>query len=388
MHRKYIVYIVSFAAFLGPFSQSIYIPILPEITRDFHTTPFMINLSISIFTIFLALMQIVYGPLTDSKGRRNVILFGIFLYILASLGCFYSNSVYVLLFFRALQAIGIAAGSVVAVTVIGDLFEAKDRGKAMGTFQMMVSVGPVLGPVVGGFLGGAFDFHSVFMALVCVGIIVFGFHFVFLKETKSEPGAESTFKASDFLVILKNRMGSSIIFLGFIQYYAYYSFLVFVPGILSERYGLTAGQKGLIFLPLTVAIIVGNFFGGIMQERMERRKIVVFTCFLNVSAVFLFLLVSHISLPLLVIAIALFGLFFGMSLPVQTTMLTVIFQSNRATAVGVYNFFRYMGMACGPLLGSLLLHVGGNNVLFGFVGAVFLGFALFLNRQYLRIPGN
>lgn len=383
MNNRLILYLVSFAAFLGPFTQSIYTPIIPEIIEDFQTSPYLVNLTISIFTFFMALMQMAYGPLTDTKGRRKILLIGIFLYIAASLGCYYSQSIQMLLVFRAFQAIGIAAGSVVAVTVIGDIFEGKHRGNAMGTFQMMVALGPVVGPVVGGFLGGLFNFHTVFLALVLVGVLVFVGNYLFLKETRPEITGGHHFGIGDFLVVLKDRIGSSIVLLGFIQYYAFYNFLVFIPGILSEQYGLTAEQKGMAFLPMTLLIVFGSFLGGRLQETFEGRKVVVGTSYLNVAAILLFLWVSPLSLPLLIGSTILFGLFLGMSLPVQTTLLTSVFLSNRATAVGVYNFFRYMGMACGPLLGSVLLSAGGYNAVYGFIVVVFLGVTLLLNKQFL-----
>lgn len=383
MNKKIIVYLVSFAAFLGPFTQTIYAPIIPEVTKQFQTTSLLVNLTISIFTVVLAFMQIVYGPLTDTKGRRKIILFGIAVYVLASLGCFFSDSIFMLLVFRSLQAVGIAAGSVVAVTVIGDLFEGKNRGQAMGTFQTMVALGPVAGPVIGGFIGGRFDFHTVFLALVAAGILIFACNFFFLKETKPADRKEQPFRAADFITILKDHAGFAIILLGFIQYYTFYNFLVFLPGILTEQYGLSAEQKGMVFLPLSLFVVMGSFFGGKMQGNFEGRKILVISSVLNVLVIFSFIFVSWESLPFLVGALILFGLFFGISLPVQTTILTQAFRTNRATAVGVYNFFRYMGMACGPLVGTILLHLGGYSSLFVFIVVVFAGCTLLLNRRLM-----
>jgi MFS transporter, DHA1 family, multidrug resistance protein len=377
-----LVYLVAFAAFLGPFSQTIYVPLIPEVTKELHTTSFLVNFSISIYTIFLALMQMVYGPLTDSIGRRKVMLAGIFIYLVATIGCFLSGSIESLLVFRSLQAVGIAAGSVVAVTVIGDLFEGKDRIQPMGTFQMMVSLGPVLGPVAGGFLSGSFDFHMIFVALLCVGLIVLAGNFVYLKETKPKENKKQNFKFTDFINILKNRIGFSVIGIGFIQYYALYNFLVFLPGIMSERYGLSAEQKGLVFLPLSLGIVVGSFFGGKLRN-FDERKVVVGTAFLNVLSLLFFILVSDVSLSMLIVSISLFGLFLGMSLPVQTALLTQEFQTNRATAIGAYNFFRYMGMSVGPLLGSFLFHIGSYDLAYGFVDAILLMFALIMSNQLL-----
>ncbi|ANX10768.1 MFS transporter [Fictibacillus arsenicus] len=381
-HRTLLVYLVAFAAFLGPFSQTIYVPLIPEVTKELHTTSFLVNFSISIYTIFLALMQMVYGPLTDSIGRRKVMLAGILIYLIATIGCFLSGAIESLLVFRSLQAVGIAAGSVVAVTVIGDLFEGKDRIQPMGTFQMMVSLGPVLGPVAGGFLSGSFDFHMIFIALLCVGLIVFAGNFVYLKETKPKENKKQNFKFTDFINILKNRIGFSVIGIGFIQYYALYNFLVFLPGIMSERYGLSAEQKGLVFLPLSLGIVVGSFIGGKLRN-FDERKVVVGTAFLNVLSLLFFILVSDVSLSMLIVSISLFGLFLGMSLPVQTALLTQEFQTNRATAIGAYNFFRYMEMSVGPLLGSFLFHIGSYDLAYGFVDAILLLFALIMSNQLL-----
>ncbi|WP_226537095.1 MFS transporter [Fictibacillus halophilus] len=381
-HRTLLVYLVAFAAFLGPFSQTIYVPLIPEVTKELHTSSFLVNFSISIYTIFLALMQMVYGPLTDSIGRRKVMLAGLFIYLVATIGCFLSGSIESLLVFRSLQAVGIAAGSVVAVTVIGDLFEGKDRIQPMGTFQMMVSLGPVLGPVAGGFLSGSFDFHIIFVALLCVGLIVLGGNIVYLKETKPQASKKQNFKFTDFINILKNRIGFSVIGIGFIQYYALYNFLVFLPGIMSERYGLSVEQKGLVFLPLSLGIVAGSFFGGKLRN-FDERKVVVGTAFLNVLSLLFFILVSDVSLSMLIVSISLFGLFLGMSLPVQTALLTQEFQTNRATAIGAYNFFRYMGMSIGPLLGSFLFHIGSYDLAYGFVDAILLIFALIISNQLL-----
>jgi multidrug resistance protein len=381
-YRILIVYLVAIAAFLGPFSQTIYVPIIPEVTKELHTTPFLVNVSISIYTVFLALMQMVYGPLTDSIGRRKVMLTGLIVYLAATMGCYFSESIELLLVFRSLQAVGIAAGSVVAVTVIGDLFEGKDRIQPMGTFQMMVSLGPVVGPVVGGFLSGSFDFHMVFVALFCVGLIVFAGNYFYLKETKPKTHQKQNFRFVDFIKILQNRVGFSVIGLGFIQYYGLYNFLVFLPGIMSDRYDLSVEQKGLVFLPLSLGIVAGSIIGGKLR-RFDERKVVVYTAFINVVSLFLFLMVSHVSLILLIVSISLFGLFLGTSLPVQTALLTQEFQRNRATAIGAYNFFRYMGMAVGPMLGSFLFHVGNYNLVYGFIDVVLLVFAFIMRKILL-----
>ncbi|MGZ6550761.1 MAG: MFS transporter, partial [Tumebacillaceae bacterium] len=298
MNPRLIVFLVSFAAFLGPLTQTIYTPILPEIQSDFQTSQFLINFTISIFTIILAGLQIVYGPLTDSKGRRTVLLPGIALYVLASIGCAYSTSIGMLLLFRSLQAAGIAAGSVVATTVIGDLFEGKLRGRAMGTFQMLVALGPVVGPVIGGFVGAHFGYHGVFWVLTVAGMLMFIANWNFLPETKPELPAQR-FSLRNFTSILAEPAGTSVILLGFIQYYTFYNFLVFLPDILTKDYNFSAEKKGLLFLPMSLALVLGSFLGGRLQERVEPRKSLILTTSLNVAAIVLFILVAKLNIGVL-----------------------------------------------------------------------------------------
>ena len=262
MSPRLLTFMVAFAAFLGPFTQTVYAPILPELGEALKTTPLLINLSISIFTFVLAFMQIVYGPLVDRTGRKPTLLAGLGIYIVASLGCFWSGSIEMLLAFRALQAVGIAAGAVVAVTVIGDRFEGAERGRAMGSFQMMVALGPVVGPVVGGFLGEHLDFHYVFLLLAIVGGVALLSNAVCLEETRPAGSQPRAFHPGQYLEVLRNRQGLAIMLLSFVQYYAFYNYLVFMPRVLDSSYGLSAAEKGMVFLPLSIAVVIGSFSGG------------------------------------------------------------------------------------------------------------------------------
>lgn len=371
MSPRLLTFMVAFAAFLGPFTQTVYAPILPELGGALRTTPFLINLSISIFTLVLAFMQIIYGPLVDRSGRKRTLLAGLAIYIVASLGCFLADRIETLLAFRALQAVGIAAGAVVAVTVIGDRFEGAARGRAMGSFQMMVALGPVVGPVVGGFVGEHLDFHYVFLLLALVGAAALLSNAIWLRETRPA-GEPRAFHPAQYLEVLGNRQGLAIMLLSFVQYYAFYNYLVFMPRVLDAVYGLSASEKGLVFLPLSVAVVIGSYVGGRLLGHWRPRPMLLVTALLNALSLLLFVAVAALSLVALVVAVTAFGLFLGLSLPVQTSLLMDLYQHNRATAVGSYNFFRFMGMATGPVLGSWLFQDGNLGLLYGFAAAAFL----------------
>lgn len=159
----FILYVVCMSALLGSFAQNIYTPILPMIQNSFHTSLYLVNVTVSLFTFVLAIMQLIYGPLIDTKGRKSVLIPSLIISTIGSIGCAFSANIYLFLFFRAVQAIGIAAIPVVAATIIGDLFEGKERGEAMSLYQMLLALAPAIGPLIGGYLGSINGHVSVFL---------------------------------------------------------------------------------------------------------------------------------------------------------------------------------------------------------------------------------
>ena len=125
---------LSAATFLGPLTQTIYTPSLPEIGTFFGVDIILVNLTISLYTIILAAGNFIVGPIADVYGRRATLLPGLLLFIAGSVICFFSSSYLLFLAGRTLQAFGISTSLVVAAAVIGDIFAPKDRGQAMSTY--------------------------------------------------------------------------------------------------------------------------------------------------------------------------------------------------------------------------------------------------------------
>ena len=379
---RVVVYLVALAAFMGPFTQTVYAPILPDLPARFDSSPLVVNLTISVFTAVLAVMQIVYGPLTDRRGRRAVLLPGLALYAAASVACAFAPTAAALVLFRAVQAAGIAAGSVVATTVIGDLFAGAERGRAMATFQMMVALGPVVGPVVGAFIAVRGGLTAIFLTLAALAVAILAAQAALVPETRPPLAAGAPgVSLRDFTSILADARGGAISALGAVQYYAYYCFLVFLPDILRARYGLGVERTGLAFLPLSLSLVVGSVLGGRAQERWPGARLLLVTSLLNAASLAAFVALAPLSLAALVTGCAAFGLLLGVSLPVQTSLLAGAFVRDRATAIGVYNFSRYLGMAAGPLLGAVLYDAGGVPLLFGAAATAFALVAWLAGRR-------
>ncbi|RKN71863.1 MFS transporter [Paenibacillus ginsengarvi] len=140
----------------------------------------------------------------------------------------------------------------------------------------------------------------------------------------------------------------------------------------------------------TLCLALMQMVYGPLTDSIGRRKVLLFGnfiylaatlgCYITAVSVLLFIATASHSLLLLLASDMLFGFFVGVSLPVQTVLLTSAFLQKRATAVGVYNFLRYMGMTLGPMAGSLLLHLAGLPAAFGFAALLLVGCGWRLGR--------
>ena len=223
----------------------------------------------------------------------------------------------------------------------------------------------------------------MFWVLALFGLVLLLLNLAYLVETKPATTGPARFTLRDFSAVLSVPTGRAIMLLGFFQYFAFYTFLVFLPSLLVTYYHLSPSQNGLVFLPLSLSVVLGSVVGGRLQERFQPKRFLVLTASLNVLATLVFALVVAISLPVLLVSLALFGICLGLSLPVQTTLLANEFSRNRATAVGLYNFFRFIGMAAGPLVGTYFSSFG-NRVEFVAAAAVFGAAVLYAAGQFRR----
>ncbi len=171
---------------VGMVATNIYVPALPALTRDFGTTPQMVQLTLTVYFAAVALTQLAYGPISDRIGRRPVVLAGIGLYIVASLGCMLAPSIEVLIGTRVLQAAGACAGPVMARAIIRDVFEREESARVMATIGLALAISPAIAPVLGAHLQVWFGWRSVFAVVAGFGTVVMIIMLRYLGETRPQ----------------------------------------------------------------------------------------------------------------------------------------------------------------------------------------------------------
>lgn len=168
---------------LGPFSIDTYIPAFSGIAAAVGATPVEMQQTLSAYLFGFAFMTLFHGALSDSFGRRPVVLWGIAVFTLASAGCALSQNIGQLVLFRALQGLSAGAGIVVSRAVIRDMFPPAQAQQVMSQVTIYFGVAPAIAPIVGGWLFVHLGWHSVFWFLTGVGLLLWVANFRLLPET-------------------------------------------------------------------------------------------------------------------------------------------------------------------------------------------------------------
>ena len=158
---------------LTPFSIDLYLPAFSQIANDLSTPVQRLSLSVSVYFLGFAFGQIFYGPLLDRFGRKKPLYLGLFIYLMAGIGCMTARSFEALLCFRALSAFGGSAASVGAMAMVRDFFPAKDAAKVFSLLMLVLSASPLFAPSVGGLLVTAFGWRIFFGFVSVFWLIVF-----------------------------------------------------------------------------------------------------------------------------------------------------------------------------------------------------------------------
>jgi multidrug resistance protein len=183
--KRLLTVLLGLATITSPLTATIYFPLLPLLRDHFHTSAQAINLTLTIYIIFQALSPAIFGPLSDSVGRRPVYLLTLSIYVVGNLGlAFNKHSYAALLVLRALQSLGASAAFAVSYGVVADVCVPSERGGMVGPVSMALNLGACVGPVIGGwvaFTSGSFEW--AFWALVIVGAVLLAGIMGLLPET-------------------------------------------------------------------------------------------------------------------------------------------------------------------------------------------------------------
>lgn len=274
---------------LAPFSIDTYLPAFAAIARSLQATPVEMQQTLSAYLFGFAFMNLFHGALSDSFGRRPVILWGIAVFTLASVGCALSQTVGQLIFFRALQGLTCGAGVVVSRAVVRDLFPPAEAQKVMSQITIYFGVAPAVAPIIGGVIAEYLDWHSIFWFLVVVGVLLWIANWRLLPETLL-PAERQSFRIGNLMrgywQLLSDPRFLLLALASGVPFNGMFLYVLSAPVFLGEVLQLRPTQFFWFFILTISGIMAGSWLSGRKAGRVAPKNQIMqgFRIMLAVSA--------------------------------------------------------------------------------------------------------
>ena len=251
---------------MAALSMNIFLPSLPGMTAYFDTTYAIMNLSISMYLAFTALLQLFIGPISDRVGRRPVVLVSFVIFFIATIGCLLSTSIEVFLFFRMLQAF-IVTGMVLSRAIVRDIVEDKKAASMIGYVTMGMAMVPMFAPAIGGFLNDLFGWKANFSMLLFIGIIITALAYFDLGETNNNISKGFSKQFKEYPELFKSKRFWAYCFTTVFASGSFFSFIGGAPFVSTNSFELSSSAFGIYFGVTTLGYVVGSFISGKFSER-------------------------------------------------------------------------------------------------------------------------
>ena len=261
-------HILTLVALVGvsTLSMNVFLPSLPAMADWFGADYALIQLSVGAYLAMNAVLQLVVGPLSDRYGRRPVILWGIGLFMVATVGCLFAPTVETFLIARMAQA-AIVTAMVLSRAVVRDLYPQDKAASMLGYVTMGMSVVPMIGPAVGGALEASFGWHSSFWLLLGAGAAIWALAYHDVGETAPMAGGSFRDQARQYPDLLRSPRFWGYCLSAAFASGSFFAYLGGAPYVGTQIFGLSAAQLGIYFGAPALGYFAGNGLSGRYSQR-------------------------------------------------------------------------------------------------------------------------
>jgi DHA1 family bicyclomycin/chloramphenicol resistance-like MFS transporter len=375
-------------AMLGPFAIDMYLPAFDSISAEFSASQLAVQQTLSFYLFAYAFMMLWHGALADAFGRRPIVLGGLAIYAIASLGCAIAGNIESLWLFRTLQGISAGAGLVVGRAIVRDRFQGAEAQRLMSQITLVFGVAPALAPVVGGAVLNVFGWRSIFVVMLVSTLALFAWTLRGLPETLA-PIHRQPLRAR---ILARNYSAVTLrpefLLLAAIPTFNFAAFFIYIAGAPAflGRLGVSTWGFAWLFIPMITGVMTGAAISGRIAGRISAPRTVAagFACMFAGALVGL-LVATWVppSVPWHVLPITVVTLGSSLMMPTITLLLLDLFPAMRGLASSLQGFvqFAFSGVVAGtiaPLLTTSLPALAAGMLLF--TAASYGAWRLYLRR--------
>ena len=305
--KRFLVWLAGLSV-LGFLATDMYLPAFAAIQADLQTPASAVSASLSLFLAGFAAAQLLWGPLSDRYGRKPVLLIGLTIFALGSLGMLWVENAATLLVLRFVQAVGVCAAAVIWQALVTDYYPSQKVNRMFATIMPLVGLSPALAPLLGSWLLVHFSWQAIFATLFAITVVLILPIFWLKPTTKARNNSQDGLTFTD-LLRSKTYRGNVLIYAACSA--SFFAWLTGSPFILSEM-GYSPAVIGLSYVPQTIAFLIGGYGCRAALQKWQGKQLLPWLLVLfavSVIATWAAGFISHVSLveiliPFCVMAIA------------------------------------------------------------------------------------
>ena len=305
--KRFLVWLAGLSV-LGFLATDMYLPAFAAIQADLQTPASAVSASLSLFLAGFAAAQLLWGPLSDRYGRKPVLLIGLTIFALGSLGMLWVENAATLLVLRFVQAVGVCAAAVIWQALVTDYYPSQKVNRISATIMPLVGLSPALAPLLGSWLLVHFSWQAIFATLFAITVVLILPIFWLKPTTKARNNSQDGLTFTD-LLRSKTYRGNVLIYAACSA--SFFAWLTGSPFILSEM-GYSPAVIGLSYVPQTIAFLIGGYGCRAALQKWQGKQLLPWLLVLfavSVIATWVAGFISHVSLveiliPFCVMAIA------------------------------------------------------------------------------------
>ncbi|AMA47240.1 multidrug effflux MFS transporter [Pseudomonas monteilii] len=248
MNLRMILILGALSAF-GPLAIDFYLPAFPAMAQAFATDEKHVQTTLAAYFLGLSIGQLAYGPIADRFGRRLPLLFGVGLFVIASLVCAFAPTLDALIAARFVQALGGCAGMVLSRAIVSDRCEPIDAAKVFSQLMLVMGLAPILAPMLGGLLVSVSGWQSIFLVLSLFSALCLVAVYLGLGESMPAhlPRQPLSGALRQYGRLLRDRAFVGHALTGGIAIAGMFAYIAGSPFVFIKLYGVPAEHYGWLF---------------------------------------------------------------------------------------------------------------------------------------------
>ncbi|WP_421853735.1 Bcr/CflA family multidrug efflux MFS transporter [Marinomonas sp.] len=295
-----IVLVLGLLSGLTPLAIDAYLPSIPTISKSLNTDIGLIQMTLSIYLLVFAFMQILFGPISDAVGRRKVVVGGLTVFAIGSFICALTQSYELLLAGRAIQALGGAAVAVCVPALVKDSMSINQFAKAMSMIMLVMALAPLAAPIIGGAILTILNWHYIFVLLGILAILSIVLFLRTIPETLPEE-KRTPFSfgnaTRNYIILLKNRS-----VMGYIAASAFYfggmmSFITGCSFVYIEIYDVDPANFGFLLGLNVITMMFASTINGRYVEKLGTEILTKYAIYIPLVASGLMIILSFFNHP-------------------------------------------------------------------------------------------